>query len=72
MASFALSATTGGARKLTWTKRQNKPECFSERLGDYWLFYIDMGLRTWNFVRGGGRFVRRPCFFGIFQIVGLR
>ena len=23
-----------------------KPECFSARLGDYWILYFDLGLRT--------------------------
>ena len=36
----------------------NKFEWFSERLGDYWPLYFDMGLRnrtwTWKFVRGEG------------------
>ena len=28
----------------------NKPECFDERLGDYWPLYFDLGLRTWQFL----------------------
>ena len=46
---------------MEWTKviilMTNMLECFSERLGDYWPLYFDLGLRTrtgtWNFVKWG-------------------
>ena len=39
---------------------KNKPECFSERLGDYWPLYFDLGQRTrtltLKFMREGSAF----------------
>ena len=35
-----------GKRVIVTNNVGNKHECFSDRLGDYWTLYFDLGLKT--------------------------
>ena len=52
----------------------NKPECFSERLGNYWTLYFDLGLRTWTSWRFWSRQFTWPLLtltFSLFSLLSL-